>query len=80
MYNLGAFYAVGRGVRKSIPKALEWYERAAEAGNPSALVGLAAIYATGDDVEVDFDYARERLDEAEYLGMDVDHLRERFGL
>lgn len=80
MYNLGAFYAVGRGIRKSIPKALEWYERAAEAGNSSALVGLATIYAIGDEVEVDLDYARERLNEAEYLGLDVDHLRERFGL
>lgn len=80
MYNMGAFYAGGQGVEKNIPEAIRWYEQAADGGNPSALIGLAMIYGTGDSVEIDLGRAEELLDEAEYLGLDVDSFREQVGL
>ncbi|HEV2987271.1 MAG TPA: SEL1-like repeat protein [Candidatus Angelobacter sp.] len=33
MYNLGAMYDNGEGVKRDYQKAREWYEKAAEAGN-----------------------------------------------
>lgn len=80
IYNLGAFHATGRGMAKNIPEAVKWYELAAEAGNPSAMVGLAAILASGDGVEPDREYASQLLDQAEYCGLDVSHVREQLGL
>ena len=80
MYNLGAFNASGRGVPKNIPEAIKWYERAADSGNPSAMAGLAAIYATGDGVEADREYAKQLLDQADYCGLDVSELRKQLGL
>jgi hypothetical protein len=80
MYNLGAYHAVGRGMPKNIPAAIDWYERAAAFGNPQAMVGLATIYGLGDGVEQDLGYAEEMIGQAEYYGMDVNHLRERLNL
>jgi uncharacterized protein len=80
MYNLGAYFASGKLLPKSIPEAINWYEQAASAGNPSALVGLAAIYATGDGIEANVEYARECLEQADYLGLDVSNARSILGL
>lgn len=66
--------------RKGIPEALKWYERAAEAGNPSAMDGLAVIYATGDGVEKDREYTEQLSEQAEYCGFDVNGVSEQVGL
>lgn len=75
MYNIGAFHATGTRLPKDMKKAVHWYQRAADEGNPSALVGLASIYKSGDGVEADPERAEQLLDEAEYLGLNVSHLR-----
>jgi TPR repeat protein len=77
MYSLGAFNASGRGLPKNISEAIKWYKRAADKGNASAMAGLAAIYASGDGVEPDREYAQELLDQADYCGLDVSQLREK---
>ena len=80
MYNMGAFHATGRGVDKDMKEAVRWYEAAADDGNPRAMIGLALIYGMGDGVDQDLDYAEERLNEAEYRGVDVDDVRKMLGL
>ena len=65
---------------KNIPEAVEWYERAADAGNPSAMIGLAVIYATGDGVEVNQELAEQLFDQADYCGMDASRVRKQVGL
>lgn len=80
MYNMGAFHATGRGVDKDMKEAVRWYEAAADDGNPRAMIGLALIYGTGDGVDQDLEYAEERLSEAEYCGLEVNHVREMLGL
>jgi TPR repeat protein len=80
LYNLGACYATGRGVAKDFAAAAEWYRKAAEAGNPRALATLGAMYAAGQGVERNPKQAAQLFDEAEYMGLDVSHLREAAGL
>jgi uncharacterized protein len=80
MYNMGAFNASGRAMPKNTPEAIRWYKLAADAGNPSAMVGLAVIYATGDGVVPDRDYAEQMLDQADYCGLNVSQVRKQLGL
>ena len=40
-------------------KAMEYYQQAADAGNPEGLRGLGALYANGEGVEPDYDRAIE---------------------
>jgi TPR repeat protein len=57
--NIGALYAFGQGVEKSITKAIEWYTKAAKNGNVYAQKNLAHIYHTGNGVQKDEDKAIE---------------------
>jgi hypothetical protein len=41
--NVAASYALGEGVRKNEARARMWYERAAKAGDESALTDLAMM-------------------------------------
>src|SRR5271170_3185235 len=51
-YRIAQLYAHGEGVIRSIPDAVKWYERAAEAGHGEAQFQLGSIYACGATVAV----------------------------
>jgi localization factor PodJL len=57
-YELGARYAEGRGVPQSLPDAIRWFERAAEAGFAPAQFRLASVNEKGDGVKKDVQAAR----------------------
>jgi TPR repeat protein len=80
LYNMGAYCATGRMVRQDMAEAAKWYRKAADAGHIKALATLAVMYATGDGVAQDTEHAAELFDEAEYLGLDVEAMRESVGL
>lgn len=42
-------YLNGMYVEKSVPEAMKWLEKAADAGNPTAMYYLGAYYADGDE-------------------------------
>jgi TPR repeat protein len=44
-YNLGWAYESGLGVPKDTPKAVQWYSKAANGGNPEASARLAGLTA-----------------------------------
>lgn len=44
-------YEKGKGVRQDYSAAFEWYKKAAEAGNLSAMKNLALMYEKGRGVE-----------------------------
>lgn len=45
--NMGWMYYTGSGTLQNMKKALEWYERAANTGNPEAMFALGEIYENG---------------------------------
>lgn len=47
---LGLMHREGKGVRKDINKALEWYQKAADAGDATGLAILAQLYADGKEL------------------------------
>ena len=54
-------YATGKAAwdEGDFAKAMEYYQQAADAGNPEGLRGLGALYANGDGVDPDYDRAME---------------------
>ena len=58
-FNAGVMYYHGIGQAASAPAtALQWYQRAGEAGLPEAWESAAALYATGEGVQQNIDMAR----------------------
>ena len=57
-YELGARYAEGRGVPQSLPEAVRWFERAADAGFAPAQFRLASLNEKGDGLKKDLQAAR----------------------
>ncbi len=51
---LGALHEEGRGVEKSREKALEWYRKAAEQGDPASMAALARLLPRSDPQAVEF--------------------------
>ena len=49
-YNLGVFYANGRGVTQSYAEAVKWYRRAADQGDAAAQNNLGVCYENGQGV------------------------------
>ena len=47
MYNIGFCYNFGKGAAKDEAKAVEWYTKAAEAGNSSAMGSLGVFHKHG---------------------------------
>ncbi|MDQ3561104.1 MAG: SEL1-like repeat protein, partial [Pseudomonadota bacterium] len=56
-YRLGSIYEKGLGVAKDLPAAMDWYGRAADAGNVKAMHNLAVLYAEGAGGEPDLERA-----------------------
>ena len=65
---LGVSYKTGDGVDKDPAKAIEWYQKAAEAGDTTAMVNLGVSYKTGDGVDKDPAKAIEWYQEAAEAG------------
>jgi uncharacterized protein len=68
MYNLGLLYETGLGVAEYYGKARDWYQKAAEAGNSTAMYKLARLYLKGPGVAHDDGKAREWLQKAADAG------------
>jgi TPR repeat protein len=47
MNNMGWIYQNGEGVAQDYDKAREWYERAADKGEPTAMNNMGGIYRNG---------------------------------
>jgi localization factor PodJL len=60
---------VGNGVDKDLDIAKLWYQRGAEAGNRMAMHNLAALYASGQLGDQQFETAAEWFERAANLGM-----------
>ncbi|KAL7099164.1 hypothetical protein ACP275_09G065700 [Erythranthe tilingii] len=62
MYKIGIFYYFGlRGVRRDHAKALRWFSKAVEKGEPRSMELLGEIYARGAGVERNYSKALEWL-------------------
>jgi hypothetical protein len=64
MFNLGLLYDNGQGVAQDYVKAREWYEKAADKGEASAMTNLGWLYANGRGVAQDYPKAREWYEKA----------------
>ena len=68
MANLGSMYEKGNGVPRDSRMALDWYRRAAQAGNSSAMYDLGAMYENGEGVPKDRQQAVDWYRKAAALG------------
>ncbi len=59
MLQQGNRYYTGNGVPQDYTKAVEWYKKAAEAGNLTAQFNLAKCYSDGKGIERSYDKAAE---------------------
>ena len=66
--HIGNVYYNGRGVEQDYAKALEWYEKAADLGNSSAMNQIGNLYGHGLGVELDYAQALEWLEKSADLG------------
>lgn len=65
MYRIGLFYYFGlRGLRRDHAKALSWFSKAVEKGEPKSMELLGEIYARGAGVERDYTKALQWLTRA----------------
>ncbi|KAL9440981.1 hypothetical protein AB3S75_019624 [Citrus x aurantiifolia] len=65
MYKIGLFYYFGlRGLRRDRTKALMWFSKAADKGEPQSMEFLGEIYARGAGVERNYTKALEWLTHA----------------
>jgi TPR repeat protein len=53
MNRLGVLYQEGHGVPKNYELALQWYRKAADAGNATAIYNLGLMYELGQGVRKD---------------------------
>ena len=67
-YNLGICYYNGKGVERSYPKAVEWYEKAANQGLADAQYNLGNCYYNGLGIEESFEKAAEWYEKAAKQG------------
>lgn len=63
-WNLGQCYFAAQGVEHSIPKALEYWKKAAEMGHGRAASSAAMVYLAGDGVAADPVQARKLAERA----------------
>lgn len=68
MYNIGDMYYYGQGVEQDYAQAMEWYEKSADMGNPTAMSNIAFMYANGEGVEQDYAKAVELFEKSADLG------------
>lgn len=68
MFSLGYLYDHGIGVQTDHEKALDWYRKAAERGNASAMQNIGNMYATGTGIPHDTNNALYWYRKAAMLG------------
>jgi TPR repeat protein len=68
MVALGGMYVRGEGVTKDYGKAIQWFQKAVDAGEPVAMYNLGLMYRDGVGVAKDYDKAREWLQKAADAG------------
>lgn len=62
MYKIGIFYYFGlRGLRRDLPKALSWFMKAVEKGEPRSMELLGEMYVRGSGVDRNYTKALEWL-------------------
>ena len=76
MDNLGNCYNYGDGVEQNYEKALEWYTRAIEKGNITALYNIAMLYDTLGDFENAKKYFNKVLEFEEFEDM-IDEVKDK---
>lgn len=59
LYYMGRMYQKGQGVQKNLNAALNYYYKAAQAGDTRAAVELGSIYFTGQDFAPDYALAKQ---------------------
>lgn len=65
---IGGMYSLGQGVEQDYTKAMEWDEKAYEAGNDNGAYLIGAMYQYGDGVDQDYEKAIEWYEKAYKLG------------
>jgi len=68
MLNLGLLYEQGLGVARNFTKALEWYQKAANAGESEAYMRVGVCYEIGIGAAVDMGKAVANFEKAAALG------------
>jgi TPR repeat protein len=68
MLNLGRLYEEGIGVPRNFTKALEWYQKAADAGEKEAYMRLGLCYEIGMGAAADMGRAIKNFEKAAELG------------
>ena len=68
MINLGLLYENGHGVAQDYAKAREWFEKAADKGDATAMANLGLLYDNGQGVTQDYAKAREWFEKAAAKG------------
>ncbi len=66
---IGEVYYDGNGVDQDYAKAMEWYTKAADLGNASAMNQIGYMYHFGEGVEVDYAKAMDWYSKAADLGV-----------
>ena len=66
--SIGHMYRYGEGVEQDYSKALEWYNKAVNAGNASAMYSIGYMYDYGEGVEQDYSKALEWYNKAANAG------------
>ena len=66
--SIGHIYRYGEGVEQDYSKALEWYNKAVNAGNASAMYSIGYMYDYGEGVEQDYSKALEWYNKAANAG------------
>jgi uncharacterized protein len=66
--NVGSMYANGLFVKRDQAKALEWFEKAIEAGNAGALAAAGVVYFNCDGGPPDYKVAAQYFQQAADLG------------
>ena len=61
-------YYMGDGVEQDYAAAMEWYKKAADLGNASAMVSIGNMYWNGFGVKQDYAAALEWVEKAAALG------------
>lgn len=68
LYNLGCYYAEGKGVCQDYQKALYYYNKAVDLGSREAYNNLGYMYSSGKGVERDYYTARRYFQKGADLG------------
>ena len=64
MYDVGKLYERGRGVKKDMASAAEFFQKSASAGNPAAQARLGILYFEGRGVKQNYNKALKLLNSA----------------